>query len=452
MRRKIIIAAAVLVLIVGGILLLMKLRNDRVARRATELGVVLESEIRAFESRDRARPPLFPPASDGTAWEHYGRAFALLQEVTESIDVGDSMLAYYEWESGTEPLTDEARACLRRYDPVVELLRRGANARRIGVPRGLRRGQMTRVDDPEERGLVGSLFDIDSMFETRRKFLLEKGSPETVIEDILILDRVALDLQVTGATWDSVMAGNLRETLASELAIPVGKGELPAPQVDRIERWQESRPGPECGGLSSIEPTWLVLQIDLMHLSQGREEWLPTCFPRRWDQRALIELLRPRPAEAWDTWTWLRKSYPALVARWPGENLSALRNVTDTLKRSVAGRSSSDRLAVACLTEILDARLRVAGAHIEHGEVLAMNIALFRFREKHGRDPETIEEIRPATVRVQTDEGAWHWWSEGDSGPRWVDRGTREERQAKDDEAMKQFMETLSQPKIELPD
>lgn len=427
MARKFLIVLVLFALLVAGGFGYRSIRNRTVARRAAELGVLLEEEIREWEARDRSRPPLFEPAVEGTAWEHYREAWRLHEELEESFydveDWSEVSNARYEWPGLPAPYPEAAIPWLEHFEPVLSAVRRGACTSDAGVATDLREGAVTKDRDavPEPFNVYICIGEFEDVLEGRAAACLEAGDAHEAISWLLVSARLSDDLVGSATSLDGSMgllrAGETRATLARL----VGGGLLPPEEVERVA----GLPPPRTLGWDSVDATNLAGQMDLMRMAQGHEGWLRNPLREStWHEEFVYSVLEPGRGEALDAWRRLREQYPVWRETWPGEDDSSFRKAMDGIAWTMEGSTIAWQMFAGGIQSTLRLNLNMRGHAEEPHEMLQLNIALFRYRQKEGRDPESIKAIRPAGIRQTTSLGVWDWREHESAPRRWIDRGT----------------------------
>ena len=158
---------------------------------------------------------------------------------------------------------------------------------------------------------------------------------------------------------------------------------------------------------------------------------------RKWYIDLLASLVEPGPVKALEIWRDLEADYPPLLAANPTADESAWRRVANGFTATLSDRSLAHRVSASQIGTALLVNTKVRDRLREEREAALLNAALFRYRQREGKDPETIAEILPEGVRKTTSEGPWDWRSDPDVAHRWIERGLLADIRAKEAESFK---------------
>ena len=186
---------AVCIVLAGAVftVLLYASRQTPPIRRPEVVRADLMAALAAFEAQRYPRPPLFEPATEGTAADHYRDAVEVAVRAREDMEpdsADEADLALSEWPGPPEPVPDAARRFLPVATILAAALRRGACTAEAGQLTHVRAGLL----GPDEEWLpIWNAGRVGSLARLHAAVLAESGRMAEAVNEWLVLGRFGAD-------------------------------------------------------------------------------------------------------------------------------------------------------------------------------------------------------------------------------------------------------------------
>ena len=155
-----------------------------------DAGAEFEAELDAVEARHWPRPPLFPEAAPGAAWDYYRQAMDLFSRAeSASPEAKAGLAALKEIDDIDSEIPRSVHHLLATLEPAFELVRRGACAKESGRHFSPRNGIVANKEIDAATPFAQTLKQALGV----RAYLLARKDPEKAVDSLLGLPRVGAD-------------------------------------------------------------------------------------------------------------------------------------------------------------------------------------------------------------------------------------------------------------------
>jgi hypothetical protein len=362
----------------------------------------LETRLRRWEEDDHPRPPLFGPASEGTAREHYLQAVEVHDDLMKRYDRVLGLDDYETWKKTQDwepPTVDTEFSPLRRksveyLSPVLRPLLAGVNSDRYGVSPMMRISIVGTEEETRGVEVTVALFPIWREAIDSALLAAREGRSAEATRLLLAVDRVGEDLAFEG-DWGigtTVRYESLRRLVERRVRDTLGK----APGL-----W------------AAVEAQVLGQEVACKRVLAGEV----TVADTDWRDR----LLGPGLGEQVEAVERTREVFEEVRRRWPADESASLAAAYEFVDGSASPEERSGLLESRLPESALErsglgplAWLRgtlytmtFAETVARWREVLLLGLALLRYREDHDAWPETIAPLLTDDIARSAGDRSW---------------------------------------------